>query len=144
MVQRKKGSRVRTCGPGYRIELKLVPVGIRRLPADEAELKSAVQNVFEALTHMRQGGYSHNDVRWPNIVFHDGGWVLIDVENASFWDPNLERRDIQMVGQLLQQEPAGVYPFSFQLSADVLQLGATLQEVDEVSKAVPLVNSIVV
>lgn len=62
--------------------LKLVPVGVTRLPVDTAELITCIKHICGAVCALHKLQWMHCDVRWANIVEHFGEWTLIDCEYA--------------------------------------------------------------
>lgn len=76
---------VEDCKPHSRrmVQLRLSPVCQEVLPADEAELRTAVRCVTSALSVLHSHQYVHRDVRWPNILKDaEGSWRLVDFELA--------------------------------------------------------------
>jgi len=60
----------------------LSPVGLQRLPESEDELGRAMFCVGKALIGLHNLGWTHNDMRWLNIIYKDKDWFLIDCEFA--------------------------------------------------------------
>eukprot|EP00160_Parvularia_atlantis_P015622 Unigene4551_Nuclearia_a/m.13901 Unigene4551_Nuclearia_a/g.13901 ORF Unigene4551_Nuclearia_a/g.13901 Unigene4551_Nuclearia_a/m.13901 type:complete len:574 (-) Unigene4551_Nuclearia_a:82-1803(-) len=62
----------------------LQPVGIERVPT-LGELPRAIYCIGSALSMLHKRGWTHNDVRWPNIVYtpDSNSWHLIDCEYAN-------------------------------------------------------------
>ncbi|CAG8771210.1 3304_t:CDS:2, partial [Dentiscutata erythropus] len=91
-------------------KVKLTPVGVRRMPRTEQEVKAAISC------------YVHRDVRWDNILqVIDNSWMLIDLECAGIdnervyfdpsevWAPEVietkiytKKADVYMVGRLFR------------------------------------------
>ncbi|RIB30910.1 hypothetical protein C2G38_2052541 [Gigaspora rosea] len=65
----------------------LAPVGIRRMPITEQEVKAAIRCVLNALVDLHELGYVHRDIGWQNILqLTDNNWMLIDLECAGIDD----------------------------------------------------------
>jgi len=76
--------------------MNIIPRGLRRLPT-ETELSCCVGDILQALNGLHDLKIIHCDVRWPNIIYYEGHWTLIDLDNA--------KND----GELFQP-PTGLYP----------------------------------
>jgi tRNA A-37 threonylcarbamoyl transferase component Bud32 len=62
--------------------IRLVPVGVDRMPNSEEQLITAIKHICECLYSLHKLGYYHCDVRWSNIIEYFGEWYLIDSEYA--------------------------------------------------------------
>ncbi|GLC61784.1 hypothetical protein PLESTB_001802600 [Pleodorina starrii] len=105
----------------------LAPLGCRRHPANEGELRRAIQAVLRGVAALHAAGYVHLDIRWDNVLcIGQGSWVLSDLESvarapaqagsgedgfrAACWTPDtLDERgvystasDVQLVGRLME------------------------------------------
>jgi hypothetical protein len=80
---KKAGSKVH---PGFgqsgggrdKLEIFLMPVGQVRQPSTASELKCMLLTILHCIKQLHSLGYLHTDIRWPNVVCHDGSWYLID------------------------------------------------------------------
>ncbi|KAL0021270.1 hypothetical protein WJX79_003700 [Trebouxia sp. C0005] len=53
-----------------------------RKPKLQVELKPSIRCILQALVILHQAGFAHTDLRWENILWHEGQYVLIDLEFA--------------------------------------------------------------
>ncbi|CAI2197495.1 9914_t:CDS:2, partial [Funneliformis geosporum] len=100
----------------------LAPVGVKRKPRTELEVKIAIRCILDALVALHELGYVHRDIRWDNILqLNDYSWILIDLECAGVdgesvhfdlkgWAPEAietkvytTKADVYMVGRLLRR-----------------------------------------
>ncbi len=119
------------------LKLTLTPVGITRLPQTEAELGHAIACLCTALVGIHKAGWTHNDIRWPNIIFSEGNWILIDCEfvsrhgaqlpNLKITDPNSPRSciasDLYLVGKLLEHHSFAAFGGSLDALHKMLVVG---------------------
>jgi hypothetical protein len=84
------------------LQLMLVPHGCQIKPHNLEILLNALGCVLRALEGVHNLRYAHCDVRWPNILrVSDDYWMLIDFENADDISEELLKKDINMVGKLI-------------------------------------------
>ncbi|CAI2200910.1 4931_t:CDS:1, partial [Funneliformis geosporum] len=103
-------------------KVTLAPVGVKRKPRTELEVKVAIRCILDALVALHELGYVHRDIRWDNILqLNDYSWILIDLECAGVdgesvhfdlkgWAPEAietkvytTKADVYMVGRLLRR-----------------------------------------
>ncbi|EFJ46150.1 hypothetical protein VOLCADRAFT_93603 [Volvox carteri f. nagariensis] len=120
-------------------KVTLAPLGSHRRPANEGELRRAIQDVLRGVAALHEAGYVHRDIRWENVLWiGQGSWMLSDLESvarppaqtagegsfhAACWtDDTLDERgmyttasDVQLVGRLIE-------------NCDILSLGAQCVE----------------
>ncbi|KAL0019559.1 hypothetical protein WJX79_002105 [Trebouxia sp. C0005] len=53
-----------------------------RKPKLQVELKISIRCILQALVTLHQAGFAHTDLRRENILWHEGQYVLIDLEFA--------------------------------------------------------------
>ncbi|KAL3148643.1 hypothetical protein ABBQ38_014065 [Trebouxia sp. C0009 RCD-2024] len=53
-----------------------------RKPKLQSKLKTSIRCILQALVILHQAGFAHTDLRWENILWHEGQYVLIDLEFA--------------------------------------------------------------
>lgn len=101
---------------------KLVPIGSPGEPKDVNELREAVRCVLTALAGIHALGWTHNDVRWPNVVrVPRVGWFLIDCEYA--WP--IDRSDVPSEGFVRRDPVAKSNSFAY---ADLFLVGHLLND----------------
>ncbi|PNW86732.1 hypothetical protein CHLRE_02g095117v5 [Chlamydomonas reinhardtii] len=108
-------------------QVVLAPLGNRRRPTNEGELRRAIQDVLHGVAALHQAGYVHRDIRWENVLcIGQDSWILSDLESvarepaqtaagegsfrAACWtDETLDERgmyttasDVQLVGELIE------------------------------------------
>ncbi|CAG8681973.1 31956_t:CDS:2 [Gigaspora margarita] len=132
-------------------KVNLAPVGVRRIPSTEQEVKAAIRCVLNALVDLHELGYVHRDVQWSNILqLADSSWMLIDLECAGMddqfvnfgplknWAPEViktkiytKKADVYMVGRLLSDVFISLsekaYKFASAITAE-LEFRLTAQE----------------
>lgn len=79
------------------------PCGDNRLPKDPGEVLFASKCIAEAVRELHKRGIVHNDIRWANIVKHNGRWILIDFDDAAVMN---EMGKVPGCPRLTQQEHA--------------------------------------
>ena len=67
----------------YKVEVALHPIGQRKLPTTEIELRNAILCVLLFLEDLHSNKYVHRDLRWPNILRLSDSWMVIDLETAG-------------------------------------------------------------
>jgi len=119
------------------LKFTLSPVGITRMPQTENELGHAMSCICTALVGIHKKKWAHNDIRWPNIIYSEGNWILIDCEFVSrhgtplpplkITDPTCSRScnasDLYLVGKLLEYYTFSAFGGSFDSLYKMLVVG---------------------
>jgi hypothetical protein len=84
------------------LTLHIQPVGCRVLhPQDEKELKLAIRGILLGIHHLHKLNYSHNDLRWDNILIHSGNvYFVCDLECATAIDSKPDKPLSRMAPEL--------------------------------------------
>ncbi|KAG2425698.1 hypothetical protein HXX76_013540 [Chlamydomonas incerta] len=65
-------------------KVALAPLGNTRCPANEGELRQAIQAVLRGVAALHRAGYVHRDIHWANVLcIGEGSWILSDLESAA-------------------------------------------------------------
>lgn len=81
-IRQVAGSRM-SLGDGGMLRIKLQPVGVQTKPTDSASIIQCLTCLLQAVRFVHGQGWSHSDIRWPNVIRTEDSWCLIDFENAS-------------------------------------------------------------
>jgi hypothetical protein len=82
--------------------LYLQPLGREIMPRNVLELKAALKNVLTVLQWLHSRGLVHRDIRWPNVLFGDMGWFVIDYERAATVDSAIDWAPDGMPPEIVQ------------------------------------------
>eukprot|EP00198_Chlamydomonas_reinhardtii_P005006 XP_001694342.1 predicted protein [Chlamydomonas reinhardtii] len=65
-------------------KVALGPLGSTRRPANEGELRQAIQAVLRGVAALHKAGYVHRDIHWDNVLcIGEGSWMLSDLESVA-------------------------------------------------------------
>jgi hypothetical protein len=85
------------------LEIFLKPVGQARQPSTPQELKCMLLCILYCIKQLHLLQYLHTDIRWPNVVCHEGAWYLIDCYDVcKITDINRRRavKSLRRIGHL--------------------------------------------
>eukprot|EP00128_Syssomonas_multiformis_P016744 Colp12_sorted_trinity150504_noHs@22321 len=107
---------------GY--DIVLTPVGVEHKPASRDDWLKFLGDICRALNWLHERGWVHRDIRWGNIIYASGRWVLIDLESAA-----PVRSPIDFSNEY--QAPEVSLGSAYEASADMYQLGKLMFECEE-------------
>lgn len=74
--------------------IRLHPIGIRKLPDNVHDGKECLRSIVDCMSQVHAAGYVHCDIRWPNILYANGDWILIDFTLAQALDDPISLAEI--------------------------------------------------
>ena len=53
------------------------------MPHAVKDIKACIGSILRCLEYLHKNNIVHRDLRWPNILKTDNGWMVIDFEMAA-------------------------------------------------------------